>query len=310
MSVSDESTIAALYKSIGAGAHDPAAARIVVHGNEVVGKELVPGLDVDTEETADGINAVITVRGGVQIERPVHMCFGVLPETGRQHIGLQIRMEPAARASLLAHCAFPNARDVTHEMDADIVVADGAAYSYIERHVHGPEGGVVVVPKARVQIGADARFNTEFQLIHGNVGRIDVDYHATVGDRSTLEMATRISGRGDDVIKLHEAADLVGEAARGVLNSYIAVRERARAEIRNTLVASGPYARGHVDCKEIVQDDATAAAIPIVEARHAKAHVTHEAAIGSVDTKQLETLMARGLDEDAAVDLIIRGLLS
>ena len=43
---------------------------------------------------------------------------------------------------------------------------------------------------------------------------------------------------------------------------------------------------------------------------HPKAHVTHEAAIGSVDSKQLQTLMARGLSEDEAVDLIIQGLLS
>jgi Fe-S cluster assembly scaffold protein SufB len=38
--------------------------------------------------------------------------------------------------------------------------------------------------------------------------------------------------------------------------------------------------------------------------------VTHEAAIGSVDSRQLETLMARGMDEEEAVDLIINGLLS
>jgi hypothetical protein len=37
--------------------------------------------------------------------------------------------------------------------------------------------------------------------------------------------------------------------------------------------------------------------------------VTHEAAIGSVDKKELETLMARGLDEEQAVDVIIRGML-
>ncbi|HPB48623.1 MAG TPA: SufD family Fe-S cluster assembly protein, partial [Exilispira sp.] len=40
-----------------------------------------------------------------------------------------------------------------------------------------------------------------------------------------------------------------------------------------------------------------------------KAQVTHEAAIGSVDSKQLETLMSRGLSEDEAVDLIVSGLL-
>jgi Fe-S cluster assembly scaffold protein SufB len=47
-----------------------------------------------------------------------------------------------------------------------------------------------------------------------------------------------------------------------------------------------------------------------VEVLHPKAHVTHEAAIGSVDNKQLETLMSRGLSEDDAVDVIINGLLS
>jgi Fe-S cluster assembly scaffold protein SufB len=35
-----------------------------------------------------------------------------------------------------------------------------------------------------------------------------------------------------------------------------------------------------------------------------------EASIGSVDSKHLETLMARGLTEDEATGLIIEGLLS
>jgi Fe-S cluster assembly scaffold protein SufB len=37
--------------------------------------------------------------------------------------------------------------------------------------------------------------------------------------------------------------------------------------------------------------------------------LTHEAAIGSVDKKQVETLMARGLTEDEAVDVVVRGML-
>jgi len=39
--------------------------------------------------------------------------------------------------------------------------------------------------------------------------------------------------------------------------------------------------------------------------------VTHKAAIGSIDGRQMETLMAKGLDEDEAVgyDIIVRGIL-
>jgi Fe-S cluster assembly scaffold protein SufB len=64
-----------------------------------------------------------------------------------------------------------------------------------------------------------------------------------------------------------------------------------------------------VDCKEIIKDQGRASAVPVVEVAHPRAHITHEAAIGSVDSKQLETLMSRGLDEDQASELIIAGLL-
>ncbi|MCX7015477.1 MAG: SufD family Fe-S cluster assembly protein [Candidatus Sumerlaeota bacterium] len=123
-------------------------------------------------------------------------------------------------------------------------------------------------------------------------------------------MRARIRGRADDRIHIRETAKLAGPYSRGVLTTHIALRDQARANVENTLIADAPYARGHVDCKEIVRDQAIARAVPIVEVRDPKAHVTHEAAIGSVDSKQLETLMARGLSEDAACDLIIKGLLS
>jgi Fe-S cluster assembly scaffold protein SufB len=64
-----------------------------------------------------------------------------------------------------------------------------------------------------------------------------------------------------------------------------------------------------MDCTEIVRGQAVAKNIPTVLVRDDRARVTHEAAIGMVNRKELETLMARGLDEDQAVDVIIRGML-
>jgi Fe-S cluster assembly scaffold protein SufB len=167
-----------------------------------------------------------------------------------------------------------------------------------------------VIPKAKVYLDEGAKFRTDFELVKGAVGKIDIDYEAECQRDSILDMIARISGRGDDQIAINEKAHLLGEGAHGVLRTNIAVKDRARAEIKNTLIASAPGARGHVDCKEIVQGEAFANAIPIVEVKHPKAHVTHEASIGSVDSKQLETLMCRGLTEDQATELIIQGLLN
>jgi Fe-S cluster assembly scaffold protein SufB len=284
-------------------------AHLEVHGNEVVGSHLVPGLEVDVDELEEGIEAWIHLRRGARIAKPVHLCFGMLPTEGLQRIVMHVDVEEDSFASVQAHCTFPNALDITHTMDADVRIAAGAAYEYFERHLHGAEGGVTVVPKTRVHVAEGGRFKTEFELIKGMAGVIDFDYEVECDAFSTLDMIARIIGRGHDRIQINEAGHLKGEGARAVLQSHLALRDDAVAEVYNTLTASAPHARGHVDCKEVVQGNAVAKAVPVVEVNHPLAHVTHEAAIGSVDSKQLQTLMSRGLDEDAATDLIIDGLL-
>jgi uncharacterized protein len=305
--------IAQLYESISVDPRHPFGddvARVEVHENKVVGMHLVPGLKVEAGETKDGIDAYIGVAEGVEIEKPVHICFGVLPETGLQHIILNIEIKQNSRASILAHCTFPNARKVEHLMDANITIEPGARYSYFERHVHGPYGGVNVIPNAKIIVHEGGEFSTEFELIKGRAGRIRFDYEATCHARSVLEMTARINGRENDQIYIQETAHLVGEEARAVLTSHLALRDQARAEIYNTMTANAARARGHVDCKEIVVGNAFAKAVPVVEVNHPLAHITHEAAIGSVDSKQMQTLLTRGLSEEEATDIIIEGLLS
>jgi len=289
---------------------DSEVAHVVLNQNKVLSQNTVPGLRVDLKETKDGIRAFLTVREETQIPKTVHLCFGMMPEKGIQRIEMEINLEKNSRLSVLAHCVFPNAVDVHHIMNATINIEENARYSYIEKHIHSPEGGVKVIPKATVHLGPHAQYKTEFDLVKGRVGLIDIDYETHCDTKSVMEMTARINGLAEDDIKVNEAGYLNGEGARGALTSKIAVRDRAKAEIRNKLIASAPYARGHVDCKEIVQDKATATAIPIVEVHHPQAHITHEAAIGSVDDKQLQTLLSRGLSEDEAVELIIQGLLS
>ena len=166
------------------------------------------------------------------------------------------------------------------------------------------------MPKAVVKVAEGARFRTEFEMLRGGVGSIDIDYATECSAGATAEMVARISGRGEDRIRVHEKAELNGERSRAVLKTRIAVRDAARAEVVNEIVARAAGARGHVDCKEIVQDRGVARAVPIVEVLHPLAHVTHEAAVGSVDSLQLQTLLARGLSEDEAVETIIEGLLA
>ncbi|MBN2105175.1 SufD family Fe-S cluster assembly protein [bacterium] len=290
--------------------HDPEAPKLSINLNRVVDSQLTKGLDVDTRETESGVDVQINIQKGVVISRPVHLCFGVTDEQAVQRIKMDIHVEEGAQIQVMAHCVFPQAVDVKHLMDAVITLEKNARYSYLERHIHSQDGGISVIPNARIHLGENARFRTDFELIQGRVGLIDMNYETICAAGSVMEMTAKINGTHDDIIRIHETGHLNGQSARGVLTTKVAVRDRAKAEVHNKLTASAPKARGHVDCKEIIQDQGTAVAIPIVEVNHPKAHVTHEASIGSVDSRQLQTLMARGLSEDDAVELIIQGLLS
>jgi len=309
--MNNDKLINALYESIGeVCATAPDIAHVEIHGNQVLGLHLVPGLEIENEELEDGIRAEMIVRKNHKIDQPVRICFGLLDETGKQNIQMKVRLEEGAQIAVLASCTFPNALDVLHSMDADIEIGKDAEYIYLERHVHSDEGGVRIVPRSKIRLLEGARFQTDFELIQGQVGSINLEYMAECEARSVLDMSARISARDNDTVEIHEAAHLIGEGAHSVLRTNIAVTDNARADIKNTVVASAPYTRGHVDCKEVVRKNGIANAIPIVEVQDPKAHVTHEASIGSVDNKQLETLMARGLSEDDAVELIISGMLS
>lgn len=290
---------------------DSDVAHLVLERDKVLGAHKVEGLEVDAKKIAeDTVKVKVTIKEGYQIENTVHMCFGVLPKEGRQKIEMEVEVQKNAHVEVKADCVFPNAVKVQHIMDAVINVAEGGSYIYKEHHFHGENGGVEVIAKSDIYVKSHGSLVTKFDLLKGRAGKMDFDYEAHLEEHATVDMLARISAQDDDLVKIRESAHLNGPYSRGVLDSKIALKDQAEAEIYNELTANAPGAMGHVDCTEIIKDNAVARAVPIVDVRHPEAKVTHEAAIGSVDSTQLQTLMARGLDEEEASEVIIQGLLN
>jgi len=285
-------------------------AKLVIHQNKVLSADGVTGITIETKETETGVNIYFVVKEGVKIQRPVHLCFGILPQEGLQEIILRVNAQDNSEVNVIAHCIFPNAVKVIHKMDAEIEIGNNAKFNYKETHYHGDFGGVEVIPKARVILGDKALYENTFSLTQGCVGKLDFDYEIFSGAGSVAELIAKVYGKKDDIIKIAEKVNLNGNSARSLIKTRIVLRDRAKAEVIGETYGNAPYSRGHVDCIELVNGtEAVAKAIPIVEVTNEKAKVTHEAAIGSIDRRQVETLMARGLDENEAVDVIVRGLL-
>ncbi len=285
-------------------------AKLVVHENKVLSADEVSGIKIETKETETGVNIYFLIEEGAKIECPVHLCFGILPQEGLQEIILKVDAQRNSEVNVIAHCIFPNAVKVIHKMDADIEIGNNAKFDYKETHYHGEFGGIEVIPKARIKIGEGGVWQSTFALSQGLVGKLDYDFEVFCQDKAVAELVVKVYGKGHDDIKVWEKIHLNGIGARGLAKSRLVLSDRAKAEVKGETYGNAPYARGHVDCIELVNGtEAVARAIPIVSVTNEKAKVTHEAAIGSIDRKQVETLMARGLDENEAVDVIVRGIL-
>jgi hypothetical protein len=284
-------------------------AHLAASGHRILSANKVEGIEVEAKETLTGIEAKVTVLEGVKIKHPVHLCFGVLHKRGTQKIKMDVRLEKNASASFVAHCVFPNAEKVRHIMDAVVEIGEGAEMRYSETHYHGMYGGIKVIPKAVVTIGKNGRYFTNFNLITGRVGSLKIDYAVTAGENAVTELTARVFGHAQDEINIKEKVVLSGKNSRSIIKTRVAIEDEAQAEVTGITEGCAEGARGHVDCMEIVKDRAIAKAIPIVYVTNPLAKVTHEAAIGSVDKKQMETLMAHGLTPEDAVDIIVKGIL-
>lgn len=210
---------------------------------------------------------------------------------------------------MLAHCLFPHAEFARHVMDAQIELGERAVLRYVEGHYHGWLGGIEVRPRSTVRIGPQSRFFSDFSITTGRVGRLALSQRVEADEGAVAEITARLHGRETDVIRLEDELVLAGRAARGLIKMRVALQDEARAEVVGIARGQAEGTRGHMDCLEIVRDRAVARAEPIVEVSHPLAKVTHEAAVGTVDQRQLETLMARGLSPDEVVEVIVTGML-
>ncbi|CAG0982166.1 hypothetical protein METP3_02147 [Methanosarcinales archaeon] len=284
-------------------------AHLVASGHSILSMRAVKGIEVEAKETESGISVRVKVLEGIHLLNPVHICFGVLHKSGIQRINMDVKFEKDSGASFIAHCIFPKAEKVKHIMDAVIDIGENATMRYSEVHYHGIYGGIEVYPKAVVKIGKNGKYFTDFLLINGRVGKLEIDYTVKAGENSVTEITARVFGHGDDNISIMDKVALDGVNSKGLIKTRVAIEDNAQAQVTGITEGNAQGARGHVDCMEVVKDKAVAKAIPIVMVTNSLAKVTHEASIGRVDKKQLETLMAHGLSPEEAVDVIVRGIL-
>ena len=284
-------------------------AYLMVHNNQVLKSQTISGLEITCHETKTGVDIKFIMRKGYKFEKPVYLCFGIIPKEGIQEINVTGTIEDNSKLEFLAHCVFPQALKIRHEMQGNILIGENAYFKYTEVHYHGENGGINVIPNLQVTLGKNSTYLGSFYLTKGRTGTIDIDYTITASENSKSELLAKVSSNSDDNVRIKEKIILLGNNSKGLIQTRAICAGNSTTDVISELTAIGAKSVGHVDCIETVFDNAIAKATPLVDVRHKDAKVTHEAAIGSVNKKQLETIMAKGYNEDEATEIIVRSLL-
>lgn len=80
---------------------------------------------------------------------------------------------------------------------------------------------------------------------------------------------------------------------------------------RGHLIGEAAGSRGHLECRGLMLGSGGMIyAVPELEARIDGVDLSHEAAVGKIAEEEIEYLMARGLKEEEATAIIVRGFLN
>lgn len=279
--------------------------------NKILSFRKTAGLEMKAQSFKEGIKIKLVVKKGVKMKKPIFLCFGILKSQGKQVILPEIILEEKAEAQILAHCAFPAAKKITHQMEAAVKLGKNSKLSYQEKHYHGENFGTEVLPNFKVFLERGSSFNNEFILDQGSVGKLKINLEVELKKEALAEIINKIATQGGrDKVEIFDKVLLRGENSRSLIKSRAAAIGGGNVFLQGETIALAKGACGHIDCQEIIIGERSVAkAIPIVEVRHPEARVTHEASVGKVNQKELETLMTRGLSEEEATDFIVRGVV-
>ncbi|MFX1392885.1 MAG: SufD family Fe-S cluster assembly protein [Promethearchaeota archaeon] len=286
-------------------------AKLLLDFNKIKGIEQYEGIILKGKEIPNGIIADIIIKEGLKIEQPIHLCFGVNKETGVQEIFPRIIAENNTEIKVQAHCSFPNADGLIHKMYGHFYIGNNCNFTYAETHYHGEKSGALVAPISYIYVGENSIFENEFNLTKGTPGKVKIMLDIYAMKNSVIRSNIKAFGRNkNDSIRIRDAIYLEGENAKSVLKMKAAARDGGEVLMYGITEGNAPHCDGHVECSEIVLGKGSICrARPFIRATDPTSSVSHEASLGRFPQKWLDEIMAKGLTEEEATEILIESML-
>ena len=260
------------------------------------------------EHMHDPLGHFVWVKPGAKVKLPVQTFTLLETPQGRQFTHDITLIDEGAEVEMISGAAVPgavhrgrhisigecymrkgsscSAVSIEHWGDAMEVYSYG--YSHMEEDARSQSTAIRMAPIKH-------QLSRSQQVLDANTNAVS---HAIIfageGTDRVIETETHLAGPG---ATSEDVARMVSAGGRIVNNAL--------------LVGDAAGTNGFLGCDGLkLSDTGEIMAVPSLQAKAEGAMLSHEASVGMIDSEKLNYLMATGLDEDTARNLIVQGFLS
>ncbi len=269
-----------------------------------------PDKDEFTKETHEKQHLGYFIRAlpGVKSLTPVQACLYLATDNITQNVHNVIIAEEGSNLHIITGCSTaPGVASGLHIGVSEFYVKKGATLSFTM--IHNWSEGVVVRPRSSIQVEENGRFINNY-IVLNPVESIQM-YPTThlVGDNAVASLNSILVAPKGSNLDIGGRAILTGKNTRAEIIAR-AITTGGTIYSRGQIVGEVPGVKAHLECKGLIlEGGGSIIAIPELEGRAEDLELSHEAAVGRINQSEINYLMARGLTEDEAVGVIVRGFL-
>ncbi|MEH6621653.1 MAG: Fe-S cluster assembly protein SufB [Dietzia maris] len=252
----------------------------------------------------------IYVPPGVQVDIPLQAYFRINTENMGQFERTLIIVDEGAYVHYVEGCTAPIYKsDSLHSAVVEIVVKKGGRCRYTTIQNWSNNVYNLVTKRARAEEGAT------MEWIDGNIGsKVTMKYPAVwlTGEHAKGEvLSVAFAGEGQHQDTGSKMLHLAPNTSSNIVSKSVA-RGGGRSAYRGLVQinAGAKGSKSNVECDALLVDNISRSdTYPYIDIREDDVTLGHEATVSKVSQDQLFYLMSRGLAEDEAMAMIVRGFV-
>ncbi len=270
-----------------------------------------PDTDQFTKKVADEYSGGYYMRilPNAKITLPLQSCLFITKADLEQKVHNIIIAEEGSESHIITGCTMhPDINRAAHLGISEIYIKKNASLNFSMIH-HWAEN-TIVRPRSAVNIEDNGTFVSNYLSL--KVVK-DVQMYPVAfceGTNSTAIFNSILYAEKKSLLDIGSKAILNGKNSKTEIISRALSRGNSKIIARGYIEGNSKDCKGHLECRGLLMGGQSKIhAIPELVANIMGADLSHEAAIGRIAEKEIAYLMTRGLSEEQAISVIIKGFL-